>query len=43
MSKCISIQRDMPVVFQADRPLLFYIRESQQNLTVFSGKFITNQ
>jgi serine protease inhibitor len=30
-----------PVEFKADRPFLFYIRETRQNLTLFTGKFLT--
>ncbi|CAF1158043.1 unnamed protein product [Rotaria sordida] len=30
-----------PIEFKADRPFLFFIRESQQNIVLFSGRFIS--
>ncbi|CAF0732287.1 unnamed protein product [Adineta steineri] len=34
-------QNPDPIIFKADRPFLFYIREIKQNLTLFTGKFVT--
>ncbi|CAF1091871.1 unnamed protein product [Rotaria sordida] len=30
-----------PIEFKADRPFLFFIRESRQNIVLFSGRFIS--
>ncbi|CAF3377986.1 unnamed protein product [Rotaria sp. Silwood2] len=30
-----------PIVFRADRPFLFFIRESRQNIILFSAKFVS--
>ncbi|CAF1374777.1 unnamed protein product [Rotaria sordida] len=30
-----------PIEFKADRPFLFFIRESWQNIVLFSGKLIS--
>ena len=42
MNRCMSVavQRE-PIEFKADRPFLFLIRERQQNVTLFSGRFVT--
>ncbi|CAF5224311.1 unnamed protein product, partial [Rotaria magnacalcarata] len=42
MRCCASISpKPSPIEFKADRPFLFYIRETRQNLTLFTGKFLT--
>ena len=42
MNRCMAMPvQKQPVEFKADRPFLFYIRERQQNLTLFSGRFVT--
>ncbi|CAF0877967.1 unnamed protein product [Adineta ricciae] len=38
---CASRREPQPILFRADRPFLFYIREVRQNLTLFAGKFLT--
>ncbi|CAF4227139.1 unnamed protein product, partial [Adineta steineri] len=30
-----------PIEFKADRPFLFFIRENQQNVVLFSGRFVS--
>ncbi|CAF3830701.1 unnamed protein product [Rotaria sp. Silwood1] len=36
-----SLPPPQPIEFKADRPFLFFIRESRQNIVLFSGKFIS--
>ncbi|CAM4910893.1 unnamed protein product [Rotaria socialis] len=33
--------KPMPILFKADRPFLFFIRESRQNIVLFSGKLVS--
>ncbi|CAF3043062.1 unnamed protein product, partial [Rotaria sp. Silwood2] len=41
-TKSLSIRRTPdPIEFKADRPFLFFIRESRQNIVLFSGKFVS--
>ncbi|CAF1587505.1 unnamed protein product [Rotaria sp. Silwood1] len=41
MDRCCAPRRQekQPIEFKADRPFLFFIRESRQNIVLFSGKF----
>ncbi|CAF4959550.1 unnamed protein product [Rotaria sp. Silwood1] len=41
MDRCCAFrpQKEQPIEFKADRPFLFFIRESRQNIVLFSGKF----
>ncbi|CAF1097856.1 unnamed protein product [Rotaria sp. Silwood1] len=41
MDRCCAPRRQekQPIEFKADRPFLFFIRESRQNILLFSGKF----
>ncbi|CAF3042932.1 unnamed protein product [Rotaria sp. Silwood2] len=43
MNRCFSSMapKPSPIEFKADRPFLFFIRESQQNIVLFSGKFVS--
>ncbi|CAF1342028.1 unnamed protein product [Adineta ricciae] len=41
VAKGIGRRKPQPILFRADRPFLFYIREVRQNLTLFTGKFLT--
>ncbi|CAF0718836.1 unnamed protein product [Adineta ricciae] len=41
VTKGIGRRKPQPILFRADRPFLFYIREVRQNLTLFTGKFLT--
>ena len=41
VAKGIGQRKPQPILFRADRPFLFYIREVRQNLTLFTGKFRT--
>ncbi|CAF1107851.1 unnamed protein product [Rotaria sp. Silwood1] len=34
-------EEEQPIEFKADRPFLFFIRESRQNIVLFSGKFVS--
>ncbi|CAF1312657.1 unnamed protein product [Rotaria sordida] len=36
-----SLPPPQPIEFKADRPFLFFIRESRQNIVLFSGRFIS--
>ncbi|CAF4043911.1 unnamed protein product, partial [Rotaria sordida] len=38
---CLIHRKSDPIEFKADRPFLFYIRETRQNLTLFTGVFLT--
>ncbi|UJR12157.1 hypothetical protein I4U23_016334 [Adineta vaga] len=38
---CARRRQPQPILFRADRPFLFYIREVRQNLTLFTGKLLT--
>ncbi|CAF2630134.1 unnamed protein product [Rotaria sp. Silwood2] len=35
------LEEEQPIEFKADRPFLFFIRESRQNIVLFSGKFLS--
>ncbi|CAF1149812.1 unnamed protein product [Rotaria sp. Silwood1] len=35
------LEKEQPIEFKVDRPFLFFIRESQQNIVLFSGKYIS--
>ncbi|CAF4920120.1 unnamed protein product [Rotaria sp. Silwood1] len=41
MTRCCAFreQEEQPIEFKADRPFLFFIRESRKNIVLFSGKF----
>ncbi|CAF4459608.1 unnamed protein product [Rotaria socialis] len=42
VTKSMAVRRKPePIEFKADRPFLFYIQETRQNLTLFTGKFLT--
>jgi serpin B len=35
------VEKPEPIEFKADRPFLFFIREVNRNLVLFSGKFVS--
>ncbi|CAF1191446.1 unnamed protein product [Rotaria sordida] len=41
MTRCCAfiVEEEQPIEFKADRPFLFFIRETRQNIVLFSGKF----
>ncbi len=42
MNRCAAVRvESRPTEFKADRPFLFYIRETQQDIVLFSGRFAT--
>jgi serpin B len=42
MNRCMAVRiQSPPVEFKADRPFLFYIREAQQNIVLFQGRFVS--
>ncbi|CAF3923939.1 unnamed protein product, partial [Rotaria sp. Silwood1] len=41
LKSCSISRTPEPIEFKADRPFLFFIRESQQNIVLFSGKFVS--
>ncbi|CAF5067056.1 unnamed protein product, partial [Rotaria sp. Silwood1] len=44
MTRCCAFiqEKEEPIEFKADRPFLFFIRESRQNIVLFSGKFVSS-
>ncbi|CAF2840020.1 unnamed protein product [Rotaria sp. Silwood2] len=34
-------EEEQPIEFKADRPFLFFIRESRQNIVLFNGKYVS--
>jgi serine protease inhibitor len=42
MTRCLAMpSKSSPVEFKADRPFLFFIRERQENIILFSGRFVS--
>ena len=42
MTRCMAVAAPrQPIEFKADRPFLFSIRETQKNVVLFSGKFLS--
>jgi serpin B len=42
MNRCLAIHvQSPPIEFKANRPFLFFIRERQQNVVLFSGRFVS--
>ncbi|CAF4668402.1 unnamed protein product, partial [Rotaria sp. Silwood2] len=39
-SCAVMFEEEQPIEFKADRPFLFFIRESRQNIVLFSGKYV---